>query len=83
MNLAFDLPGLGPVQARVAVLGEQVSTTFWAEQASTTQAFDSHLETLRQNLQQAGLGIGELVCRTGQAPQPPAGPRAPLMDTLA
>ena len=83
VNLAFDLPGLGPVQARVAVLGEQVSTTFWAEQSSTTQAFDSHLETLRQNLQQAGLGIGELVCRTGQAPQPPAGPRAPLMDTLA
>ncbi len=83
VSLAFDLPGLGPVQARVAVLGEQVSTTFWAEQASTTQAFHSHLETLRQNLQQAGLGIGDLVCRTGQAPQPPAGPRAPLMDTLA
>jgi hypothetical protein len=83
VNLAFDLPGLGPVQARVAVLGEQVSTTFWAEQASTTQAFHNHLETLRQNLQQAGLGVGDLVCRTGQAPQPPTGPRAPLMDTRA
>ncbi len=83
VSLAFDLPGLGPVQARVAVLGEQVSTTFWAEQASTTQAFHSHLETLRQNLQQAGLGVGDLACRTGQAPQPPAGPRAPLMDTRA
>jgi len=83
VNLAFDLPGLGPVQARVAVLDEQVSTTFWAEQDSTTQAFHSHLETLRQNLQQAGLGIGDLVCRTGQAPPPPTGPRAPLMDTRA
>lgn len=83
VSLAFDLPGLGPVQARVAVLGEQVSTTFWAEQVNTTQAFHSHLETLRQNLQQAGLGVGDLVCRTGQAPQPPTGPRAPLMDTRA
>ena len=83
VNLAFDLPGLGPVRARVAILGEQVSTTFWAEQAGTTQAFHTHLETLRQNLQQAGLGVGDLVCRTGQAPQPPAGPRAPLMDTRA
>ncbi len=83
VNLAFDLPGLGPVQARVAIQGEQVSTTFWAEQAGTTQAFHSQLETLRQNLQQAGLGVGDLLCRTGQAPRPPAGPRAPLMDTRA
>jgi hypothetical protein len=83
VNLAFDLPGLGPVQARVAVLGEQVSTTFWAEHAGTTQAFQTHLQTLSQNLQQAGLGVGDLVCHTGAAPQPPAGPRAPLMDTRA
>lgn len=83
VNLAFDLPGLGPVQARVAILGEQVSTTFWSEQASTTQAFHAHLETLRQNLQQAGLGVGDLLCRTGQAAAPPVGPRTPLMDTRA
>lgn len=83
VNLAFDLPGLGPVQARVAVLGEQVSTTFWAEHAGTTQAFQTHLQTLSSNLQQAGLGVGDLVCHTGQAPQAPTGPRAPLMDTRA
>ncbi len=83
VNLAFDLPGLGPVQARVAVLGEQVSTTFWAEQANTTQAFRRHLEMLRRNLQQAGLAVGDLACRTGQAPQSPTGPRVPLMDTRA
>ncbi len=83
VSLAFDLPGLGPVQARVAIQGEQVSTTFWAEQAGTTQAFHDHLDTLRQNLQQAGLGIGDLLCRTGQAPHAPTGPHAPLMDTRA
>lgn len=83
VTLAFDLPGLGPVHARVAVLGEQVSTTFWAEQARTTQAFHNHLETLRQNLHQAGLGVGNLNCHTGQPPYPPSTPQPPIMDTRA
>lgn len=83
VNLAFDLPGLGPVQARVTIQGEQVSTSFWAEQASTAQAFHSNLEILRANLRQAGLGVGDLACHLGQAPTPPSTPRSPLMDLHA
>jgi hypothetical protein len=83
VTLAFDLPGLGPVHARVAVQGEQVSTTFWAEQAGTAQAFHTHLETLRQNLHEVGLGVGDLACHTGQPPCPPHTRRPPLMDTRA
>lgn len=72
MELAFDLPGLGPVHARVGVLGERASTTFWAEQADTAQLFSQHLAELRQRLETAGLVADRLLCHLG----------APPVDTL-
>lgn len=83
VNLAFDLPGLGPVHARVTIHGEQVTTRFWAEQPGTVQAFNNHLDILRANLRQAGLAVGDLSCHRGPAPTPPGTPRPPLMDIHA
>lgn len=83
VNLAFDLPGLGPVQARVSIQGEQVSTRFWAERPGTVQAFNTHFDVLRANLRQAGLGVGEIACHPGPAPTPPSTLRPPLMDIHA
>ncbi|HHJ16464.1 MAG TPA: flagellar hook-length control protein FliK [Gammaproteobacteria bacterium] len=75
VQLAFDLPGLGPVQAQVQLQGEQVSTRFWTEQPDSLPLFREHLHELRGLLQQAGLEVGELDCQPGPRPavKPAAG----------
>lgn len=70
VQLAFDLPGLGPMQARVALQGEQVSTWFWAQREQAVPLLEDHLQELRQGLEGAGLQVGELVCHLGQMPTP-------------
>jgi hypothetical protein len=72
--LAFDLPSLGPVHARLTIHGQQVSTTLWAERAGTAALFDQHLADLRAGLQRAGVMVGRLSCTVGAplAPPPPA-----------
>ncbi|MEJ2344742.1 MAG: flagellar hook-length control protein FliK [Gammaproteobacteria bacterium] len=73
VELALDLPGLGPVKARVGVAGEQVATTFWAAHERTAQLFRGSLSELRRQLQDAGLEVAALDCHTG-LPQPSDGP---------
>ena len=68
ISLAFDLEGLGPVHAKLRMIDNQVSTTFWAESLETTQLFNKHLENLRQRYHQAGLESSELCCYPGTPP---------------
>lgn len=68
VQLAFDLPGLGPMQALVQLQGEQVTTRFWTQQAQTLPLLRAHLGELRQALQAAGLKVAELDCHTGSIP---------------
>ena len=68
VQLAFDLPGLGPIQAQVQLAGEQVSTRFWAEQQDTLPLLREHMHELRQALSEAGLDVGELECQPGPRP---------------
>ncbi|NOY62000.1 MAG: flagellar hook-length control protein FliK [Gammaproteobacteria bacterium] len=70
--VALDLPQLGPLYARVSVVGEQVSTLFWAEQAATVTRLNGYLDELRCGLHAAGLDVAELRCRQGKPPQPGA-----------
>lgn len=65
VSLAFDLPGLGPVRARVSARGEQVAATFWAEREETVRLFQEHLDMLHRQLTDAGLEVGALACHTG------------------
>lgn len=71
VQLAFDLPGLGPMQARVMLRGEQISTWFWATQAQTVPFLDQHLHELRKELESAGLEVAELSCQQGCIPKAP------------
>ncbi len=64
-QLAFDLPGLGPMQAQVQISGHQVSTQFWVEHAASLALLRTHMHELRQALLQIGLEVGELECRPG------------------
>jgi hypothetical protein len=65
VQLAFDLPGLGPMQAQAQVTGQQVSTRFWVEPATTLPLLREHLHELREALLHIGLEVGELDCRPG------------------
>ena len=75
VQLAFDLPGLGPMQAQVQITGHQVSTQFWVERAASLPLLRAHLHELRQAFLHIGLEVGALECRTG-----PMQPGTPASD---
>ncbi|GMR08220.1 MAG: hypothetical protein BMS9Abin26_1225 [Gammaproteobacteria bacterium] len=68
MVLSFDLESLGPVTAMITMVDKQISTELWAEQATTAELFDKHLNELRSEMTRAGVLLGTLRCRTGIPP---------------
>jgi hypothetical protein len=79
VQLAFDLPGLGPVQAQVQLCNEQVSASFWAEQTDTLPLLREHMQELREALHTAGLDIGNLECQQGPRRAAKTGAEHPLI----
>ncbi len=73
-QLAFDLPGLGPVQAQVSLRGERVSTRFWTGDETTLPLFREHLAELQNMFGHVGLEVGELDCVPGPMPAGAAAP---------
>ncbi len=71
VRLAFDLQGLGPVQAVIALHQEQVSVHFHAQKNQTSVLFNKHMDMLSSRLRQAGLDVATIDCRQGQ-PEPAA-----------
>ena len=65
VSLAFDLAELGPMRARIAVRGEQVSTLFFAEREATVARVRTELADLEDALSERGLKVGSLGCRAG------------------
>lgn len=82
VQLAFDLPGLGPIQARVSLRGEQVSTWFWATREVTMPLLQDHLQELRRELEASGLQVAQLHCLHGSMPgnREAAASRDPILD---
>ncbi len=76
VSLAFNLERIGSVQARVTLLGQRVSASFWAESPATLELLQEHSAALRQTLVTVGLEVGDILCHPGPAPSPPAGDRA-------
>ncbi|MET1078159.1 MAG: flagellar hook-length control protein FliK [Pseudomonas sp.] len=75
VELAFDLPPLGPLQVQAQLARGSLSSQLWAERASTASLIEAELGNLRERLLAAGLNVGELDCRQGT---PPQGPRTQL-----
>jgi len=71
VRLAFDLEGLGPVQAVIALQQEQITVHFHAEEGKTSALFNEYLDTLGSRLRHAGLEVAGIDCRQGQ-PEPAA-----------
>jgi hypothetical protein len=83
IQLAFDLPGLGPMQAQVSLRGERVSTHFWATEAATLPLLRQHLHELRRGMLAVGLEVGEIDCQQGTIPESASGPPDPLINEKA
>jgi Flagellar hook-length control protein FliK len=82
--LKFDLPQLGPVQARVTLSGDQVGTAIWAERETTAELFQQHLANLEAALRHAGLTPASLTSQTGAPPSPATfAPTTSLLDERA
>ncbi|MDD3517414.1 MAG: flagellar hook-length control protein FliK [Chromatiales bacterium] len=79
--LAVDLPGLGPLTARIGLIGERITAYFWAEAPHTVDLIETHLERLRSALSTHGLEVTELSCRIGKPPPEPE-PPTPSPDRL-
>ncbi len=75
IELAFDIPPLGPLQVQAQLARGSLTSQLWAERASTVNLIDNELGTLRDRLTAAGLNVGELACQQGV---PPQGPRTTL-----
>ena len=78
--LAFDLPGIGPLQTRVNLRGEQISAQFFSRTPGTLALVQGHLPLLQARLRQAGLRVDDLSCHAGQIPTTAAPARARLLD---
>ncbi len=78
--MAFELEGLGPVQAVITLQQEQISVHFHAEQGKTNTLFNNYLDMLGSRLRHSGLDVAGIDCRQGQ-PEPLAEPvDAPILD---
>jgi hypothetical protein len=82
-ELAFNLPGLGPMVARVSLRGTTVSTMFWSEAPATAGIVGRSLPDLEGLLEAAGLEVGRLQSHAGLPPPAPATPLPPLLDVQA
>lgn len=83
VTLAFDLPGLGPLQARIAVRGDRVSAQFFSPVLSIPPLVRAHLPLLDTRLRAAGLEVGELDCREGRLPAAAGADRTRILDERA
>jgi len=82
-NLAFDLPELGAVHARISLRGDQLSTIFWAPSEITTARFQSALPELDQRLCAAGFKAPRVQALHGMPPgkdEPSPAPEQHLID---
>jgi len=68
-NLAFDLPDLGAVHARISLHGEQLSTIFWAPSATTAARFQSALPALNDRLATVGFKAPRVQALHGKPPR--------------
>ncbi|MGM0676754.1 flagellar hook-length control protein FliK [Ectothiorhodospira marina] len=84
-DLALHLPELGPLNIRVVVRGDHVSTQFWSDSENARETIQTALPQLRQNLESRDLQVLNMSCREGEPPKDPPSPaatptRGPIVD---
>lgn len=82
--LRFNLPGMGPMEARVGLSGDTVSTIFAAEQENILPVLEEHFPHLRSRLEEQGLDVAHLACHQGDISLPmPSTESGGLVDEKA
>lgn len=84
-TLSLDLPGLGPMQVKIRVQNQQVSSVFITQRDDTAATIAQALPRLREAFERRELQVQHLSC-TQQEPTPHttrAGQRQTLLDTQA
>lgn len=71
IDLAFDMPPLGPLQVQAHWSPDGLSSHFWAEHTQTAQLIQQELTHFRQQLIRLGIPVQELLCQQGTPPQGP------------
>ncbi|WP_444998167.1 flagellar hook-length control protein FliK [Aliikangiella sp. IMCC44359] len=69
VTVKFDLEPLGPMFARVKLKNDRISTQFFAQEESTTQLLEQHIERLKSSLLLAGLEVDEVKSKQGKVPE--------------
>jgi hypothetical protein len=65
LSLHFDLDPLGPVQAQITLLGEEVSALFLTERKESADLIEQQLASLEQAFSRVGLKVGHLAAKRG------------------
>lgn len=78
--LGFDLPDVGRFYAQLALLNEQLSIKFWAEQEQTLQRARTQLDDFKNQLEQQGIHLTSLQCMAGLPPMPKMSLNYSLVD---
>lgn len=84
VELALDLPELGPVHARISVSGDRIGTRLWALEPATVDRLRAALPRLRAALEERSLKVRDLGCAPGAPPELRTRvPARPLLDDRA
>ena len=65
VQLAMDLPSLGPLQSKISIRDNKVETQFFSSDPQQQKLIEEHLDILRTNLTKAGLQVEKLFCTEG------------------
>jgi hypothetical protein len=66
MRIDLDLEPLGPMHAKVSLVGETVHTVIWAERPSTLDLLQSNVDWLQSQLARVGLDASDVQCLAGR-----------------
>ncbi|MCP3669895.1 MAG: flagellar hook-length control protein FliK [Gammaproteobacteria bacterium] len=85
VTLCFDIEPLGPIQAKISLHDDEVSTMFVAEKADSAELLNRRMSDLNQAFLDSGLNVGKLLARRGNAePEPTINIiGSPLLDEKA
>ncbi len=85
VTLTFDIEPLGPVQAKISLHDDEVSTMFVAEKADSAEQLNQRMSDLNQAFLDSGLNVGKLLARRGNTEPEPVtnATRSPLLDEKA
>lgn len=73
-TFSIDVEPIGPVHARVAMVGEVANVALFAERSASAAALRDNAELLAAGLADAALEAGDILCATGAPAAPAAAP---------